>query len=68
MTLQQAMETQAMADVRVGTMRNVAANFLNNTKALHLERDLVEFLLEIDLRHREEVDYLNKALASALSK
>ena len=66
--MQTATETQALADVKIYTMRNVAANFLNNTKALHLERDLVEFLLEIDLKHREEVDYLNKALASALQK
>lgn len=63
-----ATETQALADVRMNHMRNVAANFLNRTKALHIERDLVEFLLEIDLKHREEVDYLNKALASALQK
>lgn len=62
-----ATETEAMINIRVQHMRDVTARFLNETKALHLERDLVDFLIQIDQRHQEEVKKL-KEIISHLSK
>ena len=57
-----ATETEAMIDIRMHHMRGVAARFLNETKALHLERDLVDFLIRIDNHHQEEVKKLNLSI------
>lgn len=54
-----ATEVNIMQDVRFNHMRNVAAKFLNETKALNLERDLTDFLVEIDKQHQEQVKDLN---------
>ncbi len=53
-----ATETEVVASIRLNHMRNIAARFLNDTKALHLERDLTDFLLNIDRHHQEEVQRL----------
>ena len=53
-----AADTECMINVKMNHMRNVAASFLNETKALHLERDLVDFLIRIDARHEMEIEEL----------
>jgi len=39
--------------------RDVAASFLNETKALHLEGGLVDLLISIDNRYKAEIERLN---------
>jgi hypothetical protein len=57
-----ATETEAMINIKVAHMRNVAARFLNETKAINLERDLVDFLINIDKHHQEEVERLTRII------
>ena len=59
-----AIETEAMINIKMSHMRDVAARFLNETKALNLERDLVDFLIRIDDHHQEEVERLNLIIKS----
>ena len=63
-----AIETEAMINIKMSHMRDVAARFLNETKALHLERDLVDFLIRIDDHHRKEIDHLNLLVSSLSTK
>tara|TARA_R110002096_G_C14661910_1_gene728311 strand:+ start:9486 stop:9722 length:237 start_codon:yes stop_codon:yes gene_type:complete len=58
-----ATETEALMNERYVRIRHVTVRFLNNTKALHLERDLTEFLIDIDRRHQEEVEELKRLIA-----
>ena len=60
-------EANAMQDVRLNHMRNVAANFLNETKALNLERDLTNILVKIDEQHQEQIRVLNLRMTEILS-
>ena len=62
-----ASETEVMQDVRFNHMRHVAANFLNETKALNLERDLTDFLVKIDEQHQEQMRVLNLRMTEILS-
>ena len=63
-----AAETELMADIRFRHMRNVAAAFLNETKAIHLERDLVDFLVKIDKQQQEEIRILNLRISELASQ
>ena len=62
-----AAEVDKMKDVRFNHMRHVAANFLNETKALNLERDLTDFLVRIDEQHKEQIRVLNLRMTEILS-
>ena len=62
-----ATETEAMINIRVSQFRDIAGRFLNETKAIHLERDLVDFLIRIDDHHQREVEELN-LMITALTK
>ena len=61
-----ATEVNAMQDVRFNRMRRVAANFLNETKALNLECDLTDFLVKIDEQHQEQMRVLNLRMTEML--
>jgi hypothetical protein len=61
-----ATETEAMQNIRINNMRHIAARFLNETKALNLERDLVDFLINIDRHHQVEVEQLKLQLHMAI--
>lgn len=68
MTDKTAIETKALEDQRLYVMRNVVGNFLYRTKALHLERDLVDFIMDIDRRHQEEIKGLQQVIESLSTK
>lgn len=59
-----ANEKELMINVRYNHVRNAVGNFLNKTKAIHLERDMIDFLLNIDHHHREEVARLNEVISN----
>lgn len=63
MTNETASEANAILNERSVRIRHATMHFLNNTKALHLERDLTEFLIDIDRRHQEEVEELKRLIA-----
>lgn len=58
--------TEAEADAKYQHMRHVAASFLHETKAIHLERDLVDFLIKIDKGYQEQIEQLKLQLQAAL--
>lgn len=59
-------QEQRLADIRYQHIRHIIAHFLNDTKALYLERDLVDFLARIDETHQEEVRVLKLQLKALL--
>ncbi len=54
-----ATSQSAMADLKLNHTRNVAAKFLADTRAINLERDLVDLLMDIDSRYQEELSRLD---------
>jgi hypothetical protein len=48
-----------MIDVRFRHVEHVAKCFLNKTKAVNLECDLIGFLLEIETIHQNQIADLN---------
>jgi hypothetical protein len=50
-----ATEVSYQADLKLIRIRRAACDFLDRTKALNLERDLVDFLLEIDRQHENQI-------------
>ena len=62
-----ATESEALENVRFNHLRNVAGSFLNETKALYLERDLVDFLVRIDKEHQEKIKQLELQLHIAIT-
>lgn len=51
-------------NVRLKGIRDFCLDFLNNTKVIYLERDLIEMMIDIDCRHREEIQYYQKMIES----
>ena len=64
--MQTATEEKIMDDIRFNHFRHVAAGFLNETRAINLERDLVDFLVRLDKQHQEEVRFLNLRVTELL--
>jgi hypothetical protein len=65
--MERATEVNLMVDIRLNRIRNVVGNFLYQTKALYIERDLIDFLSKIDKEHQEEVRVLNLRITEILS-
>ena len=65
--MERATEVNLMADIRLNRIRDVVGNFLNQTKALYIERDLIDFLSKIDKEHQEEIRVLNLRITEILS-
>jgi hypothetical protein len=59
-----ATEVSYQADLKLHRMRDVACGFLARTQALNLERDLVDFLLEIDRQHESQIKDLTQRMES----
>lgn len=51
-------------DRQYGRCRNVAVNFLHETKAIDLDTDLTELLIRIDNQHQQEPERLTTIVNS----
>lgn len=60
-----ATDSNAMVNIKCSRMRDVAARFLNDTPALHLERELATLLMNIDAAHQIQVKQLELRLRIA---
>jgi len=67
MTLSLSQERH-LADVKEQRMRDVVSTFLAKTPTLHLERELVKFLLDIDRQHSQKLSTLERQLHSILEQ
>jgi hypothetical protein len=66
-----ATEASHQADLKLARIRRATCDFLDRTKALNLERDLIDFLLEIDKHHENQIKDLTQrmeALHQAIKK
>lgn len=57
-----AAEISIVSDVRFNHVRHLAASFIRKVNAYHLERELVDFLMQIDRAHEEELRVLRLRL------